>query len=185
MSLRGIVLAMVVLSACLQQIAWGTAPNPLQSAYWRFEEGAHNTAVNAAVADPVKDSINANHLDAFSADAAPTYTNSVPPTALKSGLTNTLALDFIRSPGANDDLFTLFMDGEFGKGLGKQINNGIIAPAGGFTVEAAFNTTDTTQFQAIVGKEGRPGAGQAGRRICRELTDLRREDARRQPAPAS
>jgi hypothetical protein len=136
-----------------------TAPNPLQSAYWRFEEGSNTAFVNSAIADPVRDSINANHLDAFNAAAAPTYTNLVPPTALKSGLANTLALDFIRQPGGNDDLFTLFADGEQGKGLAKSINNGIIASGGGFTVEGAFNASSLLEFQTIIAKEGRPGLG--------------------------
>jgi hypothetical protein len=136
-----------------------TAPNPLQSAYWRLDEGPNNAFVNDAVADPVKDSINSNHLDAFNASTAPVYSNQVAPTPLKSGLTNNFALDFIRQPGGNDDLFTLFADGQFGKGLAKSINNGVIAPGGGFTVEGAFNTTSLTDFQAIVAKEGRPGLG--------------------------
>jgi hypothetical protein len=140
-------------------IVLAVAPNPLENVYWRFEEGPHNSSVNAAIADPVQDSINQNHLDAFSAAAAPTYTNLAAPTDLKSGLTNNFALDFIRSPGANDDLFTLFEDGDHGKGLAKNINNGIIAPGQGFTVEAAFNTTNVGDFQAIIAKEGQPGLG--------------------------
>jgi hypothetical protein len=115
--------------------------------------------VNSAIADPVRDSTNANHLDAFNAAAAPTYSDLEAPTLLKSGLPNTLALDFIRQPGANDDLFTLHADGEHGKGLAKNINNGIIAPGGGITVEGAFNTTSLLDFQAIIAKEGRPGLG--------------------------
>ncbi len=137
-----------------------TPPNPLESAYWRFEEGSHNAFVNAAIADPVKDSLgNDDHLDAFNAAAAPTYSNLVPPTPLKSTLPNTLSLDFIRQLGGNDDLFTLFTDGDHGKGLAKDINNGIIAPGGGITVEGAFNTTSLLEFQAIIAKEGRPGLG--------------------------
>src|SRR4051812_23497378 len=75
-----------------------TAPNPLQSAYWRFEEGPVFSNVNSATANPVLDSLNQNHLDAFSntaPDTAPGYTNEVPPKPLKSGLPNMLALDFI------------------------------------------------------------------------------------------
>jgi hypothetical protein len=135
-----------------------TDPNPLQSAYWRFEEGTNGTDVNAAAADPVPDLINQNHMDVFNADTAPRYINSVPPTPLKSGLPNTLALDFIpNAGGGGDDLFTLFTDGDFGKGSSKSINNGIIAPGGGFTIEAAFNTNNPVRWAAVVGKDARPG----------------------------
>ncbi len=134
-----------------------TAPNPLESAYWRFEEGTSGSPVNAAVADPVHDSINQNHLDAFSSDTAPMYTSSVPPKPLKSGLSNTLALDFAPGATGGDDLFTQYNDGGSGKGLAKHINDGIIAPGGGFTVEAAFNTNNPARYAAIVSKEGQPG----------------------------
>jgi hypothetical protein len=134
-----------------------TAPNPLESAYWRFEEGPSGTTVNSAVADPVRDSINQNHLDAFAPETSPTYTSSVPPKPLKSGLANTLALDFAPHAGGGDDLFTQYNDGASGKGLAKHINDGIIAPGGGFTVEAAFNTNNPARYAAIVSKEGQPG----------------------------
>ena len=147
------------LSIILSATSFAVPPNPMESAYWRFEEGPNGALVNSAVADPVRDSINANHLDAFNAAAAPTYINLSAPTPLKSGLANTLALDFIRQPGGNDDLFTLHADGDHGKGLAKNINNGIIAPGGGITVEGAFNTTSLVEFQAIIAKEGRPGLG--------------------------
>jgi len=140
-----------------------TAPNPLESADWRFEEGTSGNMVNSAVADPVRDSINQNHLDAFSPDTAPTYTTNVPPTHLKSGLANTLALSFTANTtgGGGDDLFTRYDYNPAVSGLAKHINDGIIAPGGGFTVEAAFKPTTTTNspiaYEAIVGKEGQPG----------------------------
>jgi len=133
-----------------------TAPNPLESAYWRFEEGTNGADVNSAVADPVHDSISQNHLDAFATGTSPNYTSSVPPKPLKSGLANTLALDFTPHAGGGDDLFTQYNDGDAGKGLAKHINDGIVAPGGGFTVEAAFNTNNPARFAAIVGKEGQP-----------------------------
>ena len=43
--------------------------------------------------------------------------------------------------------------------MAKCINNGIIQPGEGFTVEAAFNTTNLLEFQTIIAKEGRPGLG--------------------------
>jgi hypothetical protein len=140
--------------------ARAVAPNPLQSAYWRFEEGTEFSRVSPRNTDVVLDSINDNDLRAFQGgtiDAAPTYVSELPPTPLQSGLPNTLALDFIRNApgdpdGAGDDLFANEQD----------INNGIIAPGGGFTVEAAFRPNSVSEFQAIVGKEGRPALGKLG-----------------------
>jgi hypothetical protein len=123
-------------------------PNPLQSAYWRFEEGTAGSPVEPRNSDVVVDSTNDNNLRAFmneTVDAAPSYIGTVPPTPLASGLPNTLALDFI----PNQDLYA----------NEQQINNGIIAPGGGFTVEAAFMTNNPALFAGIVGKEGRPGLG--------------------------
>lgn len=155
--LVGSCLVVASFSIGIQALA-DTAPNPLESAYWRFEEGANFGVVNSAVANPVLDSTNQNHLDSFNADTSPTYTNNVAPTPLKSGLANHLALDFIpNAGGGGDDLFTLFSNGDLGKGLAKHINNGIIAAGGGFTIEAAFNTNNPGRYGAIISKEGRPG----------------------------
>jgi hypothetical protein len=98
----------------------------------------------------VVDSVNDNNLRAFmdpTVDAAPTYVSTVPPKPLRSGLPNTLALDFV----PNEDVYA----------NEQAINNGIIAPGGGFTVEAAFMTNNPARFAGIVGKEGRPGEGSA------------------------
>ena len=126
------------------------APSPLQSAYWRFQEGPSGSLVNSAAPDAVLDSINANHLTAFSATTAPSYTSSVPPKALRSGAANTLALSFTPHAGGGDDLFTRFSPG-------KPINNGTIASGGGFTIETAFNTNNPALFGSIIAKEGQPG----------------------------
>ncbi|HEX2477021.1 MAG TPA: LamG domain-containing protein, partial [Lacipirellulaceae bacterium] len=126
-------------------------PTPLESAYWRFEEGTAGAQVTPRNSDVVLDSINDNEMRAFmnaTVDAAPTYVSTVPDKPLKSGLPNTLALDFL----PNQDLFAEQQD----------INNGIIAPGGGFTVEAAFRPNSVSAFQAIVGKEGRPALGKLG-----------------------
>src|SRR6185369_9559248 len=82
--------------------AFAVSPTPLQSAYWRFEEGSAGQPVTPGDNDYVKDSINANHMRAFNADTAPGYTTDVAPTPLKSGTANTLALNF----SVNDDLYT-------------------------------------------------------------------------------
>lgn len=149
---------LLTVAAALTSTAVAVDPIPLESAYWRFEEGAAFSRVAPRNEDVVIDSLNSNNLRAFQCDAcgpggamidaAPTYSSTVPPTPLKSGLPNTLSLDFI----PNQDLFA----------NEQNINNGIIAPGGGFTVEAAFNPNSTVAFQAIVGKEGQPALGKLG-----------------------
>ena len=160
------------ISFCLFALAVGStaqaiAPSPLQSAHWRFEEGPEFSRVSPRNSDVVLDSINDNDMRAFQCDAcgpggtmidaAPTYVSTVPPAALQSGATNTLALDFI----PNQDILS----------QEQEINNGIIAPGGGFTVEAAFRPNSVVAFQGIVAKEGRPGLGKFTPRtlskICR------------------
>ncbi len=128
------------------------SPNPLENAYWHFDEGPDGSDVSTT-ADSVRDSINENHLDIFDAGVAPNYTSLTAPTPLKSGYANSLALAFT----PNNDLITLFQDHDRGTaGLGKHINNGTIANGGGFTLEAAFRPDSLGAFQAIVAKEGRP-----------------------------
>src|SRR3954452_14791701 len=101
-------------------LAWADVnPSPLQSAYWRFEQGPNGSLVNSAASDTVLDTMNANQLSAFNKNTAPTSNNSVPPKALRSGAANTLVLSFTADAGggSGDDLFTLFSPG-------KPINNG-------------------------------------------------------------
>jgi hypothetical protein len=127
--------------ALCAQSALAVDPNPLENAYWRFEEGPGGTKV-PATADTVRDSINANHMTTANGSSGPVYTSAVAPTPLRSGLPNNLALDF--SP--NEDVYS----------DGKHINNPIIA--NGFTLEAAFNPRSIGHFQAVVGKDGKPNA---------------------------
>ncbi len=131
---------------------FAVSPNPLQNAYWRFEEGPDGQPVTPGDNDFVKDSINANHMRAYDGGTTPDYTSNVAPTPLKSGTANGLALNF----SVHDDLYT---DSGTTK---KQINNGMIGPpvapnVSGFTIEAAFQPSalDTT-FNGIVGREGHP-----------------------------
>src|SRR5262249_21499302 len=133
---------------------FATAANPLQSAYWRFEEGPVGQPVPFGDNDYVKDSTNANHMRAFNSGTTPDYTSDVAPTPLKSGIANTKALNF----SVHDDLYTDVTT------TPKKINNGIIgtdvAPdVHGFTIEAAFKPSAIlTTFQAIIGKEGKPNS---------------------------
>jgi hypothetical protein len=123
--------------------ASATSPNSLQNAYWRFEEGSAGSPV-PNTADAVKDeSGNTNHLDPSA--SAPVYTSSVAPAPLRSGLSNTLALNF---NGAQQDLFANVED----------INNGTLMPGQGFTVEGAFQASAAGggPYRAIIVKEGQP-----------------------------
>src|SRR3954471_12552541 len=81
---------------------FATAANPLQTAYWRFEEGPAGQPVPFGDNDYVKDSVNANHMRAFDGGTTPDYTTDVAPTPLKSGLANSMALSFT----THDDLYT-------------------------------------------------------------------------------
>jgi hypothetical protein len=128
------------------------SPVPLQSAYWRFEEGPVGQAVPPGDNDYVKDSINANHMRAFDGGTTPDYTADVAPTPLKGGNANSMALGF----SVHDDLYTDVTT------TTKPIDYGMIdstsAPdVHGFTIEAAFKPSATlSTFQALMGKEGQP-----------------------------
>jgi hypothetical protein len=140
------------------------APNPLESAYWRFEEGQNGVVVPPSANDPdgngngffdgnydtVVDSINDNNLR--NSAGIPTYTNQVAPTPLKSGAANNLAMNF----APNSALTTYF----------RNIDNGIIQPGNGFTIEAAFKPNSVPfpngPYRAILAKAGEPSDGQGG-----------------------
>jgi hypothetical protein len=135
-------------------LAFAVSPNPLQSAYWRFDEATATagTPVVPGDNDAVRDSINANHMRAYDAGTTPDYTATVAPTPLKSGLANNLALNF----SVHDDLYTDIST------TTKPIDNGMIGPpvapnVTGFTIEAAFQPSalDST-YNGIIGKEGQP-----------------------------
>lgn len=143
----------VISSSLAAEPAAAVDPNPLQDAYWRFEEGVNGSLV-APGADVVLDSANANHLRAVPS-GVPRYTDVVSPLPLRSGLPNNLALDFSHS-GGNNDVFT-------NSGAGSPaIRNGMIgAPVApsvtGFTLEAAFRPDAVGGlFRGIVAKEGQP-----------------------------
>lgn len=134
-------------------------PNPLQNAYWRFEEGPSGTNVPTSP-DQVLDSANLNDLTAPSAASAPLYTSTVAPLALRSALPNTLALDFSPHAGGGDDLVTFATSPQ--NSSNDKIRNGIVGPAG-FTLEAAFRPDVVGPlYQGIVSKEGKPPQGPEG-----------------------
>lgn len=119
--------------------------NPLQDAYWRFENGTAGQPVptpnpNGENPDDVLDSANDNHMRTWFALSAPVYTTDVPVDVIpQTGLPNALALRFT----PNQDVYT----------AGKSINNPIVTE---FTLEAAFKPEALNLWQAIVCKDGQP-----------------------------
>jgi GH43 family beta-xylosidase len=116
-------------------------------AYWRHEEGA-NGGVVSSNGNAVQDSSGqGNHMRTYSSGStSATYTTSVSPLPLRSGLSNTLSLDFGPggdSGGQNDDNYT----------NGKPINSKSFSE---LTVEFAFNMNAVGGFQTLVGKDGKP-----------------------------
>jgi GH43 family beta-xylosidase len=116
-------------------------------AYWRHEEGPSGSVVGSGAA-AVQDASGAgNHMRTFnSGSTSASYTSSVSPLPLRSGLSNTLALNF--GPGGdgggqNDDNYT----------DGKPINSKSFTE---LTVEFAFNMNAIGGFQTLVGKDGKP-----------------------------
>jgi hypothetical protein len=103
----------------------------------------------------------AAHLQAANPNTAPSYTTTVAPFALQSGLPNTLALQFTPHTGGGDDLYTTNGDAA----TSADINNGIIGPpiapnVTGFTIEAAFRPDAVGgDYRGIIAKEGTPGGG--------------------------
>jgi hypothetical protein len=130
------------------------------TAYWRHEEGPAGGFISAGIGtDTVLDaSGNGNHMQTFNpAFTSATYTSTVSPLPLTSGLANTLALNF--GPGGDDGGLN---DDNFSDG--KAINGQLFTA---MTVELAFNMnmvedvppTEPRLFQALFGKDGKPTAG--------------------------
>lgn len=119
-------------------------PNPLENAYWRFEEGTDGAAVPEGD-DTVLDSVNANHMKWF-LGVAPTYTSAVPAAVVpQTGEPNTLALDVTVG------------DTDLHAGGSKNISNPIVDE---YTLEASFYLNSVGgSFQAIVGKDGHTDTG--------------------------
>ena len=121
------------------------------AAYYRHEEGPAGQYV-PAMADSVLDSSpNGNHMRTFGATTGATYSSTVSPLALRSGLANTLSLDFGESPlqgvddggGRNDDNYT----------DNKPIQTQLFTA---MTIELAFNLHTVGGYQNLFGKDGKP-----------------------------
>ena len=149
--------ALILVTAAVLAVGTGTAlgvdPNPLENAYWRFEEGPLDSLVPAGE-DTVLDAVNEINMQRWAGpDGAPTditapmYTDDVPaPVIPQTGEPNTLALDFTPHPGGGDDIYTNT----------KNINNPLVDA---ITVEATFkmkyvgSIEGLDPFQGIVSKE--------------------------------
>lgn len=153
---RHLLLATLVLS-CGGDALGATA------AYWRHEEGPSGSIVPDGFDTVLDSSGNGNHMQTFSSANAPftaaTYVSAVSPLALRSGLPNTLALDFGENPvegvddggGRNDDNYT---DNTFAP-ITTQLFTAM-------TVEFAFNLHSLTGFQNLVGRDGKPLGDEVG-----------------------
>jgi hypothetical protein len=116
-------------------------------AYWRHEEGPNGALIPAGPDTVLDSSGNGNHMQTFDpAFTSATYTSAVSPLPLRSGLPNTLSLDF--GPGGddaglNDDNFT----------SGKPVQT---HPFSAMTIELGFNMDTVAGYQALFGKDGKP-----------------------------
>jgi hypothetical protein len=137
----------VATTALLSSAAWGDT-----EAYWRHEEGSAGGLIPAGPGTVLDSSGNGNHMQTFNpTSTSATYTTTVAPKPLRSGLPNTLALDF--GPGGddagnNDDNYS----------QGAPINSLLF---NAITVELAFRMDTVAGYQAVLGKDGKP-LGDAG-----------------------
>lgn len=131
------------------------------SAYYRFENGTSGQIVPDGANTVLDSSGNGNDMQTFSAAndpfTSPTYSPLVSPLALRSGLSNTLSLDFGPSPtvgtedgnGKNDDIYT----------QDKPIQTQLFTA---MTVELAFNFHSIDGYQNLFGKDGKPLGDEIG-----------------------
>lgn len=117
------------------------------SAYWRHEEGVSGGLIAPGAATVLDASGNGNHMRTFDPGfTSATYSTNVSPLALKSGLPNTLSLDF--GPGGDDAGLN---DDNYSDGAA--VNAQLFSA---MTVELAFNMNSIGGYQAIFGKDGKP-----------------------------
>ncbi|MCA9237071.1 MAG: LamG domain-containing protein [Planctomycetales bacterium] len=143
-NLFGCAVAAAVMLGSLSAAVGGT------TAYWRHEEGPAGGLIAAGPDTVLDDSGNGNNMRTFDpAFTSASYSSSVSPLPLRSGLPNTLSLNF--GPGGddagqNDDNYS----------DGKPINSQLFTA---MTVELAFNMNSIGGFQALLGKDGKPLSG--------------------------
>lgn len=125
------------------------------AAYWRHEEGPAGSLIPDGPDTVLDSSGNDNHMQTYSSAVLPftsaTYSTEVSPLPLRSGLANTLSLDFGPNPaqgtedggGKNDDNYT----------DGKPIQSQTFTA---MTVELSFKMNAISGYQALFGKDGKP-----------------------------
>lgn len=119
------------------------------SAYWRHEEGTVGASILPGPGTVLDSSGNGNHMRTFDPSfTSATYSSTVSPLPLRSGLSNTMSLNF--GPGGddagqNDDNYS----------EGAPINSQLFSA---ITVELAFNMNSIGGYQALLGKDGKPTA---------------------------
>jgi hypothetical protein len=119
-------------------------------AYWRHEEGPAGGLI-AAGPDTVLDSSGkGNHMRTFNPTfTSATYSSTVSPVSLRSGLANTLSLDF--GPGGDDAGLN---DDNYADA--KPVNGQLFSAV---TFEMAFRMDTVAGYQAIFGEDGKPLGG--------------------------
>ncbi len=136
-----------LLAALMAVMGLAQATQAATSAYWRHEEGAAGGLIAAGPGAVLDSSGNSNPMQTFDpAFTSATYSTNVSPLPLRSGLPNTLSLDFGPGgddPGLNDDNYSE------GAAINSQLFNAM-------TVELAFNMDAVGGFQALFGKDGKP-----------------------------
>lgn len=117
------------------------------SAYWRHEEGPVGGLIAPGPGTVLDASGNSNHMRTFDpAFTSATYSSSVSPLPLRSGLANTLSLNF--GPGGDDAGLN---DDNYSEGA--SVNSQLFSA---MTVELAFNMNAIGGYQALFGKDGKP-----------------------------
>jgi hypothetical protein len=120
-------------------------------AYWRHEEGADGGFIPAGLETIVDSSGNFNEMRTFDPTyTSATYTSTVSPIPLRSGLPNTLALDF--GPGGDEDRFQAGRDDDNFTEL-QPIRTHLWDE---MTIELAFRMNEIGGYQALVGRDGKP-----------------------------
>jgi hypothetical protein len=129
-------------------LAGGLPAFAAESAYWLHEDGAAGGLIAAGPDTVLDSSAGGNHMQTFNPTfTSATYSSTVSPVPLRSGLSNTLSLDF--GPGGddgglNDDNFTT---------AAKPVSGQLFSA---LTVEVAFRMDSVAGYQAIMGKDGKP-----------------------------
>ncbi len=140
-------MAWTALPALLAVIGLAQASQAATSAYWRHEEGSDGALIAAGPGSVLDSSGNGNHMQTFDPTfTSASYSTNVSPVPLRSGLPNTLSLDF--GPGGDDA--GLNDDNYSG---GAAINSQLFSS---MTMELAFNMNAIGGFQAVFGKDGKP-----------------------------